>query len=1116
MADKMTEKQVTDLQTALRSDSSTDSKVNQVNAVKSSIKQHNVPDVCVAPLFDALRTASSSQHAVLVNAGFTALNHLITRLSRQEPKYLAKEAARTLPLIIEKLGDQKEKFRGIALQALVTLYAPAPLDVERSVRNIAMVGKNPRAKEASLQWLLQMHQENGLQFRGYVPILMELLEDADGMVRDAAKSTVIELFRNAPNAAKSDLKRQLKNFKVRPAIEQAIVKELIPASISSSAASSQVPEEPAPSARSLAASVTSQSSERPITPMPDTRPEQVEPMYVNTQRELDDIFREMHFHFEGRETEQNWLKREESVIKLRKLMAGNAASDFHESFLSGLRALLDGILKAVNSLRTSLSKEGCSLIQDTARVYGPGMDPMVELLMQNFIKLSAATKKIASQQANITVDAILGRVTYNSRLMQHVWGACQDKNVQPRLYATGWLKTLLNKEAHHKNHVEHSGGLDVVEKCIKKGLADPNPGVREKMRSTYWTFAGIWPARAEMIMNGLDGTAQKLLQNDPNNPNSPKKDEVKARPGLGLSKSTMGTSKPSLRETMLAQKKAAMASKNMPTRPGSAMAHFSPTRAVSNASQASVASSATSTSTTSTVRTRPESTVGGISGAPMRPSRRRPEVAARPATAGPYSVRSHDGPSTEQSSPGETHKTKAITPRTIAASPKRTAPRTRPCHAATASEGSLPTPSKIATVKAAASPRATPSKAPTPTSKPRFVVPTASSSPARGYEDLPMGGPSTLKPRDSPAQAARLSPVPPSPAPSSQATSSHAPPSPARSPSLPAVEAVPVETETPTRPLKVYEDPFTADQTTPKPTFVVPVLEDKPVNEDAANLQRPVGENGIPEVSISSPEKARQNMRLLDSGIAKVKAKSLDVHGFRKIQGIIRDSKTSFPDDKFDTLLSGLFEYLESPLVQVPPEKVQDVKAQILATIKLMLKKMRDSFQPHVSRGLESLLRARAGYDGRTHIVSGLELLSDELVTLGDASEITVVLSRMLGSMDGDTTSSRSLSMGLHVLKEMVELRKDFMPSAAELDTLAGLAGRCLESLESAVRMDAVQLCVALHERVGDARFWEALKGVRDDPKSLITYYVVKRQREKEGLNGSAAVASAPAAMVLG
>ena len=52
------------------------------------------------------------------------------------------------------------------------------------------------------------------------------------------------------------------------------------------------------------------------------------------------------------------------------------------------------------------------------------------------------------------------------------------------------------------------------------------------------------------------------------------------------------------------------------------------------------------------------------------------------------------------------------------------------------------------------------------------------------------------------------------------------------------------------------------------------------------------------------------------------------------------------------------------------------------------------------------------------------------------------------------------------------------------------------ESSDSGVRMDAVQLCVALHGRVGETSFWAAMDGVKDDPKSLITYYIVKRQRE--------------------
>jgi CLIP-associating protein 1/2 len=156
MTEKLSDEQVADLLALLRKDVSVDSKVQMVTNIKSGIKQHNVPETCVPSLFEALRVASTSPHSALVNAGFTALNHLITRLSRQEPKLLSKEAKHTLPLIVDKMGDSKDKLRGLATQALSTMYGPAPIDVERFVKNTALVGKNPRAKESGLQWLLQV------------------------------------------------------------------------------------------------------------------------------------------------------------------------------------------------------------------------------------------------------------------------------------------------------------------------------------------------------------------------------------------------------------------------------------------------------------------------------------------------------------------------------------------------------------------------------------------------------------------------------------------------------------------------------------------------------------------------------------------------------------------------------------------------------------------------------------------------------------------------------------------------------------------------------------------------------------------------------------------------
>ncbi|KAK2033689.1 ARM repeat-containing protein [Colletotrichum zoysiae] len=1138
MAEKITEDQVNDLLKILRTDASVDHKVQHVTGIKSGIKQHNVPDTLVPLVFDGLRTASVSPHAVLVNAGFTALNHLLTRLSRQEPKYIAKEAKHTLPLVIDKLGDPKDKFRSLASQALTTIYTAAPMDVERSVRNVAMVGKNPRAKEAGMHWLLYMHQEHGVQFRAYVPTLMELLEDADGMVRDVAKSTVIELFRHAPNTAKSDLKRQLKNFNVRPAIEQAIVKELAPNTIERPKTPGLEAAAPiaAPKPK-LAASVSSVSSERPITPAPPEAPSEVDPAYVNTQRELDDIFREMMTYFEGKETEQNWLKREESMTKLRKLIAGNVPQDFPDAFMLGLKGLLDGIIKAITSLRTSLSKEACNLVQDIAITFGPGMDPLVELLMQTFIKLAAATKKIASQQANTTVDIIIGKVTYNSRIMQHIWGACQDKNVQPRTYATGWLKTILNKEAHHKSHIEHGGGLELVEKCIKKGLNDANPGVRERMRATYWVFAKIWPTRADVLRDTLEPTAQKLLDKDPNNPNAPKReaDITRAKPGLGLSKSTMSSSKPSLRETMMAQKRATMAaSRNLPPRPGSAMANLSPARPQQPAPSSSSTGSAPASKPTAS---------GGMSVRPMRPTKKRPEMVARPATAGPYSVRSHDGPSAEAPSP-ESLKSKSVTPKSkTEASPRRAASRPRAATHANGPHVASPSAAKSTLSKSVSSPRASPRSSPAKVKRSQTTIP--SSSPARDNEDLTLVVPSldSLKspPRDiaaevspqlqEPANISVEIPLPETehaaeltsestPEPAEQPLAEpgaepleasaeepeeapadvamEAPAEEAPAPTTSVKEEVAMPEPTPMNGLKVFEDPVVDDKTTANPSIIVPVLEDKPINEVSAPATNGHFEvNGTPE----TPEKASQTSKLLDSGVTRVKAKSLDVHGFRKLQTIIRDNKAVFTDEKFEALLRGLFEYLEAPLEKLAPERVQDVKAQILATIKLLLKKERDNFQPHVSRGLESLVATRSAYDARTRIVSGLELLAEELVALGDPHEIVVVMVKLLQSkQDSSIEGSRCLATGLHVLKELLDKRTGFTPSEGELAQLGGLAGRCIESTDSGVRMGAVQLCVALHSRIGDGPFWELIKGAKDDPKNLITYYIAKRQRESSAI----------------
>ncbi len=54
-------------------------------------------------------------------------------------------------------------------------------------------------------------------------------------------------------------------------------------------------------------------------------------------------------------------------------------------------------------------------------------------------------KKITATNRDITVSAILANFTYNVRVGHHIRLACRDKNVQPRIYVTGWLKAILEK-----------------------------------------------------------------------------------------------------------------------------------------------------------------------------------------------------------------------------------------------------------------------------------------------------------------------------------------------------------------------------------------------------------------------------------------------------------------------------------------------------------------------------------------------------------------------------------------------------------------------------------------------------------------------------------------------
>nr|CAG8439591.1 11501_t:CDS:10 [Entrophospora candida] len=218
--------------------------------------------------------------------------------------------------------------------------------------------------------------------------------------------------------------------------------------------------------------------------------------------------------FQGEESEENWLVRERGINRLRTLIDGDVIALYHDTFMNGIKILMDGIIKSLTSLRTALTLATCGLIKDLSMRLGSSIDPFADNLLVNLIKMAASTKKIVGQAASNAANALLSKTSYHSRHVLQVWYTMEEKNIQLRIFAIGYVRTLLLTHFDRRDAMERTGGAESLEKCVKKGLTDANPNVREGCRSVFWIFYQTFPERGEKLLKNLEPAVKKLVERD--------------------------------------------------------------------------------------------------------------------------------------------------------------------------------------------------------------------------------------------------------------------------------------------------------------------------------------------------------------------------------------------------------------------------------------------------------------------------------------------------------------------------------------------------------------------------------------------------------------------------
>jgi CLIP-associating protein 1/2 len=362
--------------------------------------------------------------------------------------------------------------------------------------------------------------------------------------------------------------------------------------------------------------------------------------------------------------------------------------------------------------------------------------------------------------------------------------------------------------------------------------------------------------------------------------------------------------------------------------------------------------------------------------------------------------------------------------------------------------------------------------------------------------------------------------------------------------------------------VQVYEDPFQADELSATPAGPVkPVLEEIVINERASDLEREqaaalnqstrsneqnieatrtprghakttstgsiLGANSD-STDMQSSAEIMKSKRLLNSAIEKVRSKTLDAHGFRRVQELVKTNNDIWGEDahKYGDLLIALLEYLEAPaeslrITGTPAgTKVQNLKTQVLATIRGMLAMHRREAGPYYARSLCSILSARRQFDDMSHIASEMEKTAEEISRTGPASDCLDAVLDLVDSLAHSSSSSipsspaaspdsprpsssdgshasRTINMSLQTLASLLSAlsaRKQ-ASSPAQTKRLGGLAVRLLQDSDPEIRRADMEFCLALHERLERDVFWKAVEGAKESGLNLITYYLARRGR---------------------
>uniref|UniRef100_A0A8C7HVD0 Cytoplasmic linker associated protein 2 n=1 Tax=Oncorhynchus kisutch TaxID=8019 RepID=A0A8C7HVD0_ONCKI len=394
-----------------------------------------------------------------------------------------------VPALVDRLGDSKDQVREQSQNLILRCMevTASPMYVwERLLPGFKH--KNFRSREGVCLVLcatLNTYGAQPLRLSKIVPHLCTLTGDQNPQVREAATTSLVDVYRHIGERVRADLGKS-----GLPAARAWVGQLIVSLRLGDTRTLTSLTSLSLGASKDGTGGIDEEDFIKSFTD-------------IYSSRDLEDNLNKIREICS--DDKHDWDQRAAAMKKIRSLIVAGATE--YECFYQHLR-LLDGAFKlSAKDLRSQVVREACITVAHLSTVLGNKFDHGAEGILPVLFNLIPNCAKVMATSGASAIRFII-RHTHVPRLIPLITSNCTCKSVAVRRKCFDFLDLLL-QEWQTQTLERHTA---VMVASIKKGIADADAEARVEARKAYWGLRNHFPGEADSLFNSLEPSYQKSLQ----------------------------------------------------------------------------------------------------------------------------------------------------------------------------------------------------------------------------------------------------------------------------------------------------------------------------------------------------------------------------------------------------------------------------------------------------------------------------------------------------------------------------------------------------------------------------------------------------------------------------